>query len=192
MDFNLACVISAHTLCCQKEPDVQKSPAMRLLAVLSSSTALLILGCASANKTVDPSPAAPDFTFQDLEGQSFKLSDFAGKYVLLDFWATWCWPCRAETPYLKQVYDTFGHDERFAMIGLSLDSDVDAPRQYAVENQLEWTQGFVGGGSQSMAPQRYGVRGIPSIFLIDPQGAIVARDLRHDGIGAAVAEALGG
>ena len=73
-----------------------------------------------------------------------KLLDFRGKYVLLDFWATWCGPCLGETPYLKAVYDTYGGDERFVMISLRLDKDVEAPQKYVQENGMEWIQGFLG------------------------------------------------
>jgi peroxiredoxin len=135
----------------------------------------------------DPAPA---FAARTVDGKPLALADYKGKYVLLDFWATWCGPCRGETPNLKTVYDTFGKDERFAMLGLSLDAKTDEPKAYAKEHGLGWSQGFLGDWSSTDVPERYGVRGIPSIWLIGPDGKVVAKDLRGDKIKAAVAEAL--
>jgi peroxiredoxin len=134
---------------------------------------------------------APDFEVRKLDGSSVRLADFRGKYVLLDFWATWCGPCRAETPNLKGVYDAYGKDPKFAMLGLSLDKAVEAPKDYARTEGIAWHQGFLGDWSKATLPARYGVEGIPAIFLIDPGGKIVSTDLRGAEIGKAVAAALG-
>jgi beta-lactamase regulating signal transducer with metallopeptidase domain/peroxiredoxin len=142
-------------------------------------------------KHFKPGDVAPDFQVKTIDGGSLQLADFRGKYVLLDFWATWCAPCRGETPNLKEVYDSFGANPQFAMIGLSLDKAADAPRDYAKANDTRWHQGFLGDWSQATLPARYGVEGIPSIFLIDPAGKIVATDLRGGDIKTAVSSALG-
>jgi thiol-disulfide isomerase/thioredoxin len=134
--------------------------------------------------------AAPDFSVQTLDDKELTLSSFRGKYVLMDFWASWCGPCRGETPYLKSVFDAHGKDQHFAIISLSLDQTVDDAKQYTAENDMAWFQGYLPGVWNSPLLMTYGVSGIPSIWLIGPDGKVVAKDLRGDDIETAVGVAL--
>lgn len=133
---------------------------------------------------------APLFTTKTADGKELKLADYKGKFVLLDFWATWCGPCLGETPNLKAVFEKYGKRDDFVLIGLSLDTDPAKPAAYAKENGCGWVEGFLGDWGKDEVTKMYGVRGIPSIWLIGPDGKVVASGLRGDAIMAAVATAL--
>ena len=142
-------------------------------------------------RTIKVGDLAPDFTEKTLAGQDLKLSDLRGKYVLLDFWATWCGPCIAELPSIKAAYETYSTDPRFVMISVSLDEKAQDAKTYADKNGMAWNQVFQTGEWQAPIVQAYGVRAIPSLYLIGPDGKVIAKDLRGDAIKAAVAGALG-
>ncbi len=120
---------------------------------------------------------ATDFSVQTLDGKPLKLTDFRGRFVLLEFWATWCNPCRGEVPDLKNMYDHYGKEGRLAMISLSIDDLPYAPKQFAEEHGIAWLQGFV--GPDGKAVNDYGVDqyGVPSMWLIGPDGKVIARPM---------------
>lgn len=134
--------------------------------------------------------AAPDFRATTLDGKTITLADFAGKYLLLDFWATWCGPCIGEMPHMKALYAEHGDNPKFAMVGLSLDHEKSALEKYVKKEELGWIQGYLGKWSESDVPDNFGVRGIPSVFLIGPDGTIVEKKLRGERTADAVAKAL--
>jgi len=140
----------------------------------------------------EPGDTAPHLQARTLSKEWFTLEDYKSKYVLLDFWATWCGPCVAETPNLKAVWDEYGEHEDFAMLALSLDSDIAPVKDYVEQNGIQWDQGWLGEWSQTDMPDQYGVRGIPAIMLIGPDGKLIARNLRGEAIGKAIGEALEG
>lgn len=135
---------------------------------------------------------APGFEIKTTDDKTIKLADYRGKYVLLDFWATWCGPCTGETPNLKAVYEQFGKRDDFVMIGLSLDQEKEKPIAYAKEKGTHWVDGFLGDWGKDEVTKKYGVRGIPSIWLIGPDGKVVAKHLRGEAISEAIKKALGG
>jgi peroxiredoxin len=148
------------------------------------------MGTVNLNAALKPADTAPDFAVSTLDGKPLKLSNYRGKYVLLDFWATWCEPCVAETPNLKAVHAAFGQDQQFVMISLSLDSEPEAPRKFVRQHGTDWTQVFLGDWSMDRVTQTFGIDGIPAILLIGPDGKIIANNLRGSKIKEAVAAVL--
>jgi len=124
---------------------------------------------------------APDFTQNDPEGKPVKLSNFRGKYVLIDFWASWCGPCRKENPSVVKAYAQF-KDKNFEILGVSLDNpNAKTAWLKAIENdKLTWTQVSDLQGWKNQAARLYGVESIPQNFLIDPEGVIIAKNLRGE------------
>jgi peroxiredoxin len=121
---------------------------------------------------------APDLEFPDPDGKMRKLSDLRGKVVLLDFWASWCGPCRRENPNVTKIYAQY-HDKGFEVFSVSLDSDAASWKRAIEADKLVWPNHVSDLKKwQSQAAAIYGVRSIPSTFLLDKEGRIVQRDLR--------------
>ena len=114
--------------------------------------------------------AAPLFEVESLEGKRIRLQNLRGKVVLLAFWASWCGECVAEIPNLKELYTAFGSDERFAMIGLSLDRSSETVRSFTESQEMKWSQGILGDWSRTNIPSQYAVSFIPATYLIDQNG----------------------
>ncbi|HEY8780106.1 MAG TPA: TlpA disulfide reductase family protein [Mucilaginibacter sp.] len=135
---------------------------------------------------------APDFSQNDVNGAPVKLSSFRGKYVLLDFWASWCGPCRQENPNVVKVYNKY-KDKNFTILSVSLDK-ADGRNAWieAIKNDgLTWTQVSDLKFWNNQVAALYAITSIPANFLIDPNGKIIARDLRGDDLETKLGEVLG-
>lgn len=127
--------------------------------------------------------------FTDFEIDGVKFSDFVGngKYVLVDFWASWCGPCKQEIPFISAVYEKYAGED-FDVLSVAVWDKPEDTVASAEEHGIVWNQII---NAQEVPTDIYGIDGIPHIMLIGPDGTILKRDLRGDGIEAAVKEALG-
>lgn len=132
---------------------------------------------------------APDFTMNDVDGNPFTLSSLRGKYVLIDFWASWCGPCRGENPNVVAAYNKF-KDKGFDILGVSLDRDKEAWLKAIADDKLTWHQVSDLKFWQNEAAQLYGVNAIPHSVLLDPDGKIIAKNLRGEALEQKLSEVL--
>ncbi len=119
----------------------------------------------------------PDFTQNDINGKPFTLSSLRGKYVLVDFWASWCGPCRAENPNIVKAFNQF-KTKNFTVLGVSLDQDKAKWLEAIKKDGLAWNHVSDLKYWNNAVAAQFGIQSIPASFLIDPTGKIVARDLR--------------
>ncbi len=142
-----------------------------------------------ANKTAIGA-MAPELAFKDPDGNVRKLSDLKGKIVLIDFWASWCGPCRRENPNVRNIYAKY-HDQGFEIYSVSLDRDAANWKKAIADDGLVWPNHVSDLKQwQSEGAAIYGVRSIPSTFLLDREGRIVAKDLRGSALENAVKELI--
>jgi thiol-disulfide isomerase/thioredoxin len=131
----------------------------------------------------------PDFNEKDVMGKPLSIANYQGKVVLIDFWATWCVPCRMQLPGIIAAYEKY-HSQGFEIIGVSLDQDQQTLLDFTKENNMPWQQYFDGQGWSNKLALEYGVQGIPKNYLLDGNGKIIGRDLSGQELMDAITHAL--
>ncbi|HEX4138730.1 MAG TPA: TlpA disulfide reductase family protein [Candidatus Methylacidiphilales bacterium] len=134
-------------------------------------------------------PAAPfDLKYTAVDGTPVDLAQMRGKVVLVDFWATWCPPCRDEVPNVVAAYRKY-HDKGFEILGVSLDGDKQALLAFTAQNGMTWPQDFDGKGWDNAVAVANGIRAIPAMWLIGKDGKLITKNARED-LDSQVAQAL--
>jgi thiol-disulfide isomerase/thioredoxin len=131
----------------------------------------------------------PDFEEKDVAGKPLSVGNYKGKVVLVDFWATWCPPCRAELPNVIKTYENY-HSKGFEIIGISLDQSEEKLTSFTKEKSMPWQQYFDGKGWGNKLAGKYGIQSIPATYLLDRAGKIIGKGLRGEDLETAVSKAL--
>lgn len=147
-------------------PSLKKNPAVKKVSHMLDRL-----------KNVEPGMPYIDLPLQTIEGKESSLSTYIdkGKYILLDFWASWCPPCRRQTPYLKQLFERYDKWQ-FSIVGISFDTNREEWKEYIQKNQIKWAQLIDQKGWESTAILTYAIQGIPHLILLGPDGKIIANN----------------
>lgn len=149
-----------------------------------------ILKIVTAATSVEVGKTAPDFSAPSPEGKTISLKESMGKVTIIDFWASWCQPCRMENPAVVALYNEY-HAKGLNIIGVSLDKDGEKWKEAITKDGLTWNHVSNLKGWQDPIAEQYNVKSIPATFILDEKGNIVARDLRGEELKAKVKELLG-
>ncbi len=174
------------------DPDIavlKKTLATFTPAVQQSSYGKMIGQTIEMTEKFAVGKTAPDFTMNDTAGKPVSLSSFKGKYVLVDFWASWCGPCRRENPNVVAAFEKY-KGKSFTILGVSLDDDKASWLKAISKDNLAWTQVSDLKGWKNAVSVQYGIRAIPSNFLLDPDGKIIGHNLRGDELAGVLAKTL--
>lgn len=140
-------------------------------------------------KKVQIGSLAPLFEMNDIDGNTVKLDSYMGRFVLLDFWASWCLPCRNEHPNLAEIHKLYG-SQNFSILSISIDSKEEDWKRAVKEDNITWTQLSDLKASKGEVYGQYGITVIPSNFLIDPNGKVIAKDLKGKDLKVAIQNLL--
>lgn len=170
-------------------PDVKASMESMPQEVLESAAGRNLKEQYNKLANLDTGAVAPDFTLNTPEGKPVTMSEYVKgkKLVLIDFWASWCGPCRKEGENVKAIYADY-HDKGFDVLGVSLDNNLEAWKKAIKDDGIVWGQVSDLKGWESPMPKLYNFGGIPHLVLVDGEGRIVAKNLRGEGLRAKVAE----
>lgn len=186
--------IPAEELKSMVDATAKRFPEHAGLAKIKSMMAVKTPEPAAGNDNTNSSYAllnkqAPDLTMNDVNGKPVSISSFKGKYLLIDFWASWCGPCRQENPNVVAAYNQF-KNKNFTILGVSLDEDKASWQKAIAKDNLTWTHMSDLKQWESAAVQAYGFDGIPFNVLVDPTGKIIASSLRGEELMRKLGEVL--